>query len=57
VLVAMCGAVCGLFPAAEGVGVGGWFGWSVGSDGLIGGGDGRVVQRGRCVGSICVICF
>jgi len=34
------------FPAAEGVStVGGWFGWSVGGDGVVGGGDRRVVWR------------
>lgn len=26
--------------------VGGWSGWSVGGDGVVGGSDGRVVSRG-----------
>ena len=51
VLVVKCGTVCGRFSMAEGVGVGGWFGWSVGSDGLVGGDDGRVVQRGAMCGA------
>ena len=41
-----------MVPAAVGLStVGGWFGWNVGGDGVVGGGggDGRVVWRGYCV--------
>jgi len=44
VVVVMCGAILCPFSAAEGVSiVGGWFGWSVGGDRVVGSGDGRVV--------------
>lgn len=33
------------------------FGWSVGGEAVVGGGDVHVVWRGRCVVPICVICF
>ena len=37
--------------------VGGWIGWSVGGDRVVGGGDGHVVWRGRCVVMKCLIFF
>jgi len=46
------------FSEAEGVSVvGGWSGWSVCGDGVVSGGDRRVVWRGCCVVPIGVICF
>jgi len=44
VVVVMCGVGGGRF-----VTVGRWFSWNVGGDGVVGGGDGRVVWRGYCV--------
>jgi hypothetical protein len=43
-----------IFPVARLVVV---FGWSVGGDGMIGGGDRCVVWKGRCVVPICENCF
>jgi hypothetical protein len=59
VVVVLRGAdLCGLCTAAAGVSiVGGWSGGSVGGDGVVSGGDGRVVRRGCCVVLICVVRF
>lgn len=42
-----CQSVWSVIPVTEGVSaVGGWSGWSIGGDGVVGGGDGRVVWTG-----------
>jgi len=48
VVVVVCGAdLSGPFPMTEGVlAVGGWFGGSVGGNGVVSGGDVRVVWKG-----------
>jgi len=59
VVVVMCGAVLsGPGPAIEGLlAVDGWYGGGVSGDGVVGGGDRRVVMWGCCVVPIRVICF
>ena len=39
-----------MVPVAVGLStIGGWFSWNISGDGVVDGGDGRVVWRGYCV--------